>query len=149
MGRTVTTIKVENLGDVLLAERQGSRGIVIRSIETEALVDTGATLLCLPSSQIAALGLSLLGHRQVSTANGVVERRVYQGARLTILGRTCTIDALELPEGIPALVGYFPLENLDLQVDPKGQELIPNPAHGDKIVLDLYSQPLASFPEGP
>jgi hypothetical protein len=27
---------------------------------------------------------------------------------------------------------------VDLQPDPKAQQLIPNPAHGGKLILDLY-----------
>jgi hypothetical protein len=36
------------------------------------------------------------------------------------------------------MVGYLVLENLDLVVDPKGQSVIPNPAHEGKFVMDLY-----------
>lgn len=135
MGRIVTKIKVVNFGDVLFAQ-QGQKPIDdIRSIEMEALVDTGATLLCLPPAIIANLGLSYLVSRKAVTANGTVERKIFGGAQLTIMGRTCTVDVMELPEGVPALVGYIPLENLDLQVDPKGQSLIP--AHGEEVVMDL------------
>jgi len=45
---------------------------------------------------------------------------------------------MELVDGLPALLGYVPLEVLDLKVDPKTQAVIPNPEHGDKIVLDLF-----------
>ena len=138
MGRITVPIKVENLADVMLAELGRLAGDEVRSIEMEALVDTGATLLCLPGRTIADLGLSLLGRREAKTANGSVERGVFRGAQLTIMGRTCTVDVMELPEGTPALVGYIPLENLDLQPDPKQQRVISNPAHGGKMVMDLY-----------
>ena len=138
MGRVTVSIKVENLADAMLAEQNRLASEEIRSAAIEALVDTGATLLCLPYKAIAELGLSLLGQREAKTANGVVTRGVYQGARLSILGRTCTVDVMELPEGTPALVGYIPLENLDLQPDPKQQCVIPNPEHGGKMVMDLY-----------
>jgi len=55
MGHIVTKIRVENLGDILLAERGRLAPEQVRSIETEALVDAGATLLCLPSKTIADL----------------------------------------------------------------------------------------------
>ena len=76
MGRITASIQVENLGDVLLAERGFPLPEGIRSLEIEVLVDTGATFLCLPSSAIAALGLSLLDTRRAITANGIVDRRV-------------------------------------------------------------------------
>jgi predicted aspartyl protease len=137
MGRIMIKIKVENLMDVLLAERGDLPLERVRSIEADALVDSGATLLCLPSKKIAELGLSFLGTRTATTAAGPVERRIFQGARLTIMGRTCTIDVMELDEGVLALVGYIPLENLDLQPDLKKRTLVPYRGSEDKIVMDL------------
>ena len=131
-------IKVENLMDVLLAERGDLPFEQVRSIEVDALVDTGATLLCLPQKAIYDLGLSFLGTRPAMAATGRVGRRVFQGARLTIMNRACTTDVMELEEGIPALVGYVPLENLDLQPDPKNKTLIPYRGSENEIVMDLF-----------
>jgi predicted aspartyl protease len=131
-------IKVENLADVIRAKAGELPEDRVRHIEIEALVDTGATLLCLPKSKIDELGLLLLDKRRTTTANGAVDREIYRGASLTLLDRTCTIDVMELPEDVPPLVGYLALENLDLVVDPKSQTVIPNPAHDGKFVMDLY-----------
>ena len=139
MGRIVTKIKVENLMDVLLAERGDLPPEQIRNIEIDALVDTGATLLCLPSKTIEDLGLSFLETRTATTARGSVERRVFRGAQLTIMGRTCTVDVMELDDDLPALVGYVPLENLDLQPDVQKRTLIPSRGDRDKMVMDLFS----------
>lgn len=138
MGRIVAKIKVENLADVLLVERGELSPQEIRHMEMEALVDTGATLLCLPAKAIEDLGLSPLGTRRATTATGVVERKVFRGAQLTILNRTCTVDVMELEDSVPALIGYIPWENLDIQPDPQKKTLIPNPEHGDKMVMDLF-----------
>ena len=138
MGRIVAKIKVENLADVLLVERGELSPQQIRHMEMEALVDTGVTLLCLPAKVIADLGLSPPGTRRATTATGLVERTVFRGAQLTILDRTCTVDVMELENGVPALIGYIPLENLDLQPDPQKKTLVPNPEHGDKMVMDLF-----------
>ena len=138
MGRIVTKIKVENLMDVLLAEKGDLFPEQVRSIEIDALVDTGATLLCLLSKTIADLGLSFLGTRTVTTATGSIERRVFRGAQLSIMSRTCTVDVMELEDEIPALVGYVPLENLDLQPDVKNRAFVPNRGTRDKMVMDLF-----------
>jgi predicted aspartyl protease len=139
MGRVTAKIKVENMLDHLLFKRGDIPASAVRSTEIEdALVDTGATLLCLRQKEIAELGLSPLAMREAKTANGPVTRQLYEGARLTILDRACSIDVMEIPDDAPALIGYVPLENLDLQPDPKAQQLIPNPAHGGKLILDLY-----------
>lgn len=139
MGKVTAHIVVENLLDVLKVQ-QGELGKDrVRTVNVEdALVDTGATFLCLPAATISKLGLVAFATRTAITANGKVRRKIYKGAQLTILGRTCSVDVMELRNGVSALVGYLPLESLDLVPDPKQQKLIPNPAHGGKWVVDLY-----------
>lgn len=136
MGRILTNIKIENAVDSSLAQQGRIPSDEVRKIEVEALVDTGASLLCLPKSQIETLGLRKIGTRQVTTATGKVERDFYGDARLTVLNRDCAIDVIELPENTPVLLGYIALENLDLIPDPTKETLYP--AHGDEVVLDLY-----------
>lgn len=137
MGRITVKIKVENSVDVVLALQGQLPPEKVRFIEIDALVDTGASLLCLPAADINALGLTKIGKRRVTTANGKVMRNIYGNARLTVLNRICTIDAIELTgEDTPPLLGYIPLENLDLVANPTKEIL--EPAHGDEIVLDLY-----------
>jgi hypothetical protein len=45
---------------------------------------------------------------------------------------------MEVPDGVPVLIGQIPLEFLDFVVDPVRQRLIGNPAHGGEHVLELY-----------
>lgn len=56
-------ITAENLADVIRAKAGELPEDRVRHIEVEALVDTGATLLCLPKSKIDELGLLLLDKR--------------------------------------------------------------------------------------
>jgi hypothetical protein len=58
--------------------------------------------------------------------------------RLTIQGRDCPSDVTELHGDCPVLVGKVPLNMLDFFVDPSGQKLIGNPAHGGEHVLEFY-----------
>jgi len=46
------------------------------------------------------------------------------------------MDVLEVPDGVPALVGQIPLICLDFVVDPRSQTLIGNPAHGGEQILE-------------
>jgi predicted aspartyl protease len=73
----------------------------------------------------------------VHTANGLVERDVYQAVQITILGRHCIAEVMEIPESVPPLVGFIPLESLDLVVNPKSNKVIHNPENGGKYTLDL------------
>lgn len=48
------------------------------------------------------------------------------------------MDVMEVPNGVPALIGEIPLEHLDFVVDLRNQVLIGNPAHGVEHVYELY-----------
>ncbi len=100
-------------------------------------MDTGCALLCLHTSAIRNLGLTLSRSAPVRTANGPVVRGIYRVAQITILGRQYIAEVMEIPDDVPDLVGYIPLENLDLVVDPKTNQVIPNPENGGKCTLDL------------
>jgi hypothetical protein len=43
-----------------------------------------------------------------------------------------------VPDDCPVLIGQVPLELLDFVVDPGGQRLIGNPAHGGEHIIELY-----------
>ena len=104
----------------------------------DALVDTGATLLSLPTRLIRQLGLDKLGTKRVRSTTGVGEADMYEAVRLTIQGRACPTDVPEVPDDIPVLVGQIPLENLDLVVDLRGGKLIGNPEHGGEHMFEMY-----------
>lgn len=118
MGHAYTKVTIRNRGDEVLFERGQLVEDQIRSVTlNRALVDTGATMLCLPASTIAALGLAFLKELPVRTAVGTRTRRVLQDAKLTVEGRTSTFDCLELPADAQPLLGVLPLENLGIEPD--------------------------------
>ncbi|MCZ6680890.1 MAG: aspartyl protease, partial [Candidatus Poribacteria bacterium] len=57
MGQTREKVILQNYGDILKAKEGLIAENEIRSIEVEAIVDTGATYLCLPPSVIEQLDL--------------------------------------------------------------------------------------------
>ncbi len=139
MGRVLTEATIENLKDLWDAER----GLVLpenvrRITVPDALVDTGATLLSLPTRLIRQLGLSPRRTRRVISSAGATEATVYEAVRLTIQDRDCTTDVIEVPDEVPVLIGQLPLENLDLVVDLRARRLTGNPAHGGEQVFELY-----------
>jgi predicted aspartyl protease len=105
---------------------------------SDALVDTGATLLSLPTGLIKQLGLDKVGTRRGSSSTGGGEAALYGAVRLTIQNRTCTMDVMEVPDTVPVLIGQLPLEHLDFVVDLRSRSLIGNPAHGGEHVYELY-----------
>jgi clan AA aspartic protease len=139
MGKVVVTAKVENLQDLFDAHRGLLPGEQVRSAEvTDALADTGASTLSLPRRLVAKLGLQPLRTRQARTSAGPVTLQMYGTVRLTVQGRDCTCDVIEVPDECPVLIGQVPLELLDFVVDPTKQCLIGNPAHGGEHIIELY-----------
>ena len=137
MGKVVAKIKLTNYLDLEL-KRLKLRREKPRTVQTGALVDTGATRLYLKRSVIKALGLRKEGEVVSKTTNGTRRRSVYQAARLEVMGRYGAFEVVGIDDDVPNLLGQIPLEYLDLVVDPKGQKLIPNPEHGDKQMSEEY-----------
>jgi predicted aspartyl protease len=138
MGRIVEKVRVASFEDILEVKKGNLSESAIRTVETDAIVDTRAAYLCLPPRMIEDLGLSYSHTRHVKTANGIVQRRVFMGATITIRDRTEQMSVMENDQSTPALIGYLVLESLDFVADPKSQRLIANPDHDGKWVSDLY-----------
>ncbi len=139
MGRVLTEVLIENLEDLWAVKRglltsDQARRIVVQ----DALVDTGATLLSLPTPLLTQLGLAKVSTKKVKSSLGTGEAAMHEAVRLTIQGRSCTMDVMEVPDGVPVLVGQIPLGHLDLVVDLRSQTLVGNPAHGGENMYELY-----------
>jgi len=139
MGRVLTEATIENLED-LWNERKGTvpPEQVRRLTVPDALVDTGATMLSIPRRLIGQLGLKEQYRKRARSSAGVSEVGVYDAVRLTIQGRTCTMDVVEVPDDVPVLIGQLPLEQLDFVIDPRNRTLTGNPAHGGEHMFELY-----------
>jgi len=139
MGRVVTEATMDSLEDLWAVKRGLITADQVRSVSVpDALVDTGATLLSLPTRLILQLGLSRTTTKRVTNRVGLSEAGVYEAVRLTIQGRSCTMDVMEVPDSVPVLIGQLPLEHLDFVVDPRNRSLVGNPAHGGEHMYELY-----------
>jgi predicted aspartyl protease len=139
MGRVVTAVRIENIGDLYEVRRGQRADQDVRRIDVpDALVDTGCTLVGLPSRMVRELDLIPLSKRSIRGATGTGETTVYGTVRITIDGRDCATDVFEVPDTLPVLIGQVPLEQLDFVVDLKNQKLIGNPLHGGEHVIEAY-----------
>jgi predicted aspartyl protease len=139
MGKVTVSARIENLQDAYDVEKGVLRAEQVRAVEvSDALVDTGATLLSIPRRLVAELGLTRRRTRTARTAAGVISIGIFGGVRLTIQGRDCIAEVCEVPDDCPVLIGQTPLELLDFVVDPVGQRLIGNPEHGGEQMIDLF-----------
>jgi clan AA aspartic protease len=124
MGRIITTLVITNRVDEALSERGFVPKDEVRSVTLKnVLIDTGATTLCLPADIINQLGLEILKTAEVETATGISQARIFQDAKISILGREGTFECLELPGGRSPLLGVIPLEALGIELDLQNQVL--------------------------
>jgi clan AA aspartic protease len=138
MGRIITELTVTNRADQIVAER-GFRPVTdVRRIHLDdVLVDTGAATLCLPRQVIERLGLALLREVDVETARGMTKARIFQDAKVSLLGREGTFECLELPGGERPLLGVIPLEMLGIELDLQSQSIRMLPMGPDKTYITI------------
>ncbi len=117
-------LKLSNNTDIDLAERGVISPDQVRRVEIDAMVDTGCTLLALPADVVARLGTPVAGTKVMLDARGQrVDVPWVAGLRIEVFGRWMTGDALVLPEGARPLLGQLQLEELDLVVDARAQDV--------------------------
>ena len=101
-----------------------------QTVKTRALVDTGATFMCVTEEVAMQLGFDTteVSQQVVTLADGH-QRKVPKIAPVEIAfaNRSYVTEAFVL--GNECLMGVLPLEAMDLLVDSHTQQLIVNPAH--------------------
>ena len=138
MGRVTTAAKIENLDDLVLAHHGAISSSEVRSIDVlDALVDTGCTVMGMPKRFIEQLGLNLKRTRPSLAMTGPTEARIFGTVRLTIEGRDCPLEVMEVPDECPVVIGQIPLEYMDFVVDLRQRKLIGNPAHNGEQMYEM------------
>jgi len=130
MGAVWTHVKLTNAVDDELVRRGLLAPRLLREIEAEGLVDTGAVNLVIPAEIVQQLGLRILGQQLVKYADSRQEAVGVTGPVIVECEGRKTIDEA-LVTGDEVLIGQVILEKLDLLVDCRNQRLMPNPANPD------------------
>jgi clan AA aspartic protease len=126
MGKVIEKIKITNLLDST------------KSVEVEAVIDTGATMFVLPQNLVDELGLKKIRDAKVKYANNKVESKwVYGAVSIELKGRTGIFEVLAEETGSQPLVGQIILEALDLIVEPTTRTLIPNPRSPEMPMVEI------------
>lgn len=95
-------------------------------VEVDALADTGAVHLCIPSHVQIQFGLEEIDKKEVTLTDGSRKLVPYVGPiELRFKNRIGFAGALVL--GDQPLLGAIPMEDMDLIVVPKTKEVIVNP----------------------
>jgi clan AA aspartic protease len=133
MGQLHVQVTLSNMRELVMARLSHLTPAQVHTVETEALVDTGAMHLVVPDTLADQLGLLRLRTQAVTMADG--RDGVYdqtEAVTIELLGRAFDVSALVM--GHTVLLGAMVLEGLDLAVDPVRQRLMPN--------LGTWDQPL-------
>jgi clan AA aspartic protease len=138
MGYVYAEIELINSVDVVNARRYIIGEEEIRRTRVTMLVDSGAYMLTINENIQAYLQLPFRERKRCEIADGrVVECDVVGPVDVKFANRSATCNAFVLPGNSEPLLGAIPLEELDVIIHPKRQELVVNPLHPDGAVYRL------------
>ncbi|MDR1802886.1 MAG: clan AA aspartic protease [Treponema sp.] len=133
MGHVFAEVTLKNALDMGYARNGDIKEEEVRSLTVNALVDTGATRLCISEEVRQKLGLRILGLTPIHIANGEsVACQLTEPVEVIWKNRFYTGHAITIPGSGVTLLGVIPLEDMDLMVNPVTQELVG--VHGDEWV---------------
>ncbi|MFL6805669.1 MAG: hypothetical protein ACJ8FM_16940 [Xanthobacteraceae bacterium] len=100
----------------------------LAAVEVDALANTGSVHLCIPEHISIQLSLEEADRREVTLADGSRQTVPYMGPILLfIANRRGFAGAMVL--GNQVLLGAIPMEDMDLVVNPRTQQVIANPVN--------------------
>ncbi len=70
-------------------------------------------------------------------STGRVERKVYDPIQIKVMDRKGILDVMEVPDGVPPMLEYLVLKNLDIYRKPIKQSLEGSTIYYDKMVMNL------------
>jgi len=127
-----TEITLKNEGDIVLAKRGYMKEDEVREMTVQAIVDTGAWTIVINEEVREKLGLLDNGYGEATLADGKKEEYPLAGPlEIRWKNRRFTCDALVLPDAPDILLGAYPLEAMDLTINPQ-RELVG--VHGDIVM---------------
>ena len=130
MGFTNAKIKVFNYGDKVLFQRGFLAKEKIRHLTFDTLVDTGTTALVINQLIADKLGLKIQDTTQATLADGsVVTLNIVGPVWIELMDRYSIQYATVMPAIEQPLLGVLPLEDMDLIIDPRLQQVTTNPRH--------------------
>lgn len=130
MGLVYADIQLINADDMTLARKSIIGEDEIKHMRVTMLVDSGAYMMAINESIQEQLQFPFKEKRKAQLADGsIVEYDVVDPVEVKFENRTATCNALVLPGDGKPLLGTIPMEEMDVIIHPRRQELIVNPDH--------------------
>ena len=134
MGQVPVRVVLTNHREAVMAQFGQLDANRVHHYETEAFIDPGATRSVIPSAVADRLGLFRIRRTDGQYADSRVEEvDVTEAVMVEILGRETAILPMVLGEHV--LLGVTVLEELDLMVDCKRNQLVPYQGTPDQPVF--------------
>ena len=94
--------------------------------------------MCINEAIRDQLQLTEIERRRTQLANGqIIDCEVVGPIEVRFKNRRCVVDAFVLPGENEPLLGAIPMEDMDVLIHPKRQELVVNPEHPDGAVSKI------------
>ena len=137
MGYVDVRITLKNAVDVSMVQRGIITEPEIHQTTVQAMVDAGATYLIINRKLLQELGLNTVNQRRVSFTNGAgAVCKMTEPIEIHWENRFIPMPALLVDDAQEILLGAYPLEGMDLTVDPVNLKL--TGAHGDVPMCYCY-----------
>lgn len=131
-------ITLINADDIALAKRHLIGEEEIKKMTVNMAVDSGAYMMAINETIQAQLGLSFIEKRKAIMADGSVnEYDVVGPIQVKFANRTATCSAMVLQGDNEPLLGAIPMEEMDVIIHPRRQELMVNPEHPNYAQLSM------------
>ena len=146
MGLVYAEIDLTNDDDLVLNRHGYLPNEKIRTVKVKALVDSGAWDLVITKEIQQQLNLPIVGKRLVEMADDTLMEVDLAGPlQVRFESRTTLISgAAVMPTASLVLLGAYPMEGLDVFIDPVKERLIINPDAPDRPIRFLKSVSLSN-----
>lgn len=130
MGLVHAEIELINGEDISLSRRHVIGEEEIKSIKVNALVDSGAVMLCINETIQEQLQLPIVERRKAQLADrSIGEFDVVAPVEIRFKNRRSSCQAIVMPNSSEVLLGCIPMEDMDVVIHPTRNELIVHPDH--------------------
>ena len=103
--------------------------VAVKKIKVVAMVDSGAYMLAVNEDIQIQLDLRKVDEQEAEFADGRKSKLDIVGpVDIRFKNRATTVRAMVLPGDSQVLLGAIPMEDMDVVIDPRKQELIVNPS---------------------
>jgi clan AA aspartic protease len=130
MGMVYADIILINGGDLEMAKRHIIGQEEVKQMTVKMVVDSGSYMMAINETIKEQLGLLFIENRKSIMADGsVVEHNVVGPIIVKFANRTAVCNAVVLQGDNKPLLGAIPMEEMDVIIHPRRQELLVNPEH--------------------